>query len=381
MAIMRKWVSLAFLGMMLACAWPMFSTNASAGDPLTIGYNWNVTVKDASGGQAGYDWWYGDTDTVEGWNIDTMWAYASVKTVSPVSGARFWAGVYKEIRVADGVSGTCTAKMTGTYKGQVYISEWVPFVAYAELIWSFRLIDLNGVYPNNIISEVVVDAVNRGVYGSETISDSFTETISWYVDGVNNANKRYGLEAHVTAHAESYIATNWPGAANANAYLLNNKFRGIWYSSIQVLGPYRGGCVAEGTEVTMADGSTRPVEKIDVGDQVLGYDPVTRSYVTETVGMVTSAKAPVILNINDGALRTTLDDQPIYVKNSTTEGWILNPAQIQVGWQLFDVENGAWVTVASIDYELQKTKVYDFQTDGPGTYLGNGYLLLDKPRK
>jgi len=140
-------------------------------------------------------------------------------------------------------------------------------------------------------------------------------------------------------------------------------------------------CVAEGTLVTMADGTEVAVEKLHVGDQILGYDPGSRLYCTETIKKVSSAKAPLILNINDGALRVTPYEQPIYVRNSSGEGWAMNPREIQIGWEILDLKNGVWVAVFSLTYEDEITKVYDFQTDGPRTYLANGYLLLDKPRK
>jgi hypothetical protein len=141
------------------------------------------------------------------------------------------------------------------------------------------------------------------------------------------------------------------------------------------------GCVAEGTQITMADWSTKPVERIRVGDQILGYDILTNSYVTETVMTVSSTKVPAVLNINSGELRTTPNDQPIYVRNSSCQGWVTDPSRIEIGWEVLDAANGVWVLVSIVEYEFNKTKVYDFQTDGPSTYLANGYLLLDKGKK
>jgi len=141
-----------------------------------------------------------------------------------------------------------------------------------------------------------------------------------------------------------------------------------------------GGCVAEGTLVTMADGSCKPVEKIKVGDQVLGFDPTTGSYAAENVLAVTKTKVELIENINNGILRLTPTDQPIYVRNSTYEGWLRDPGRIKVGWEIFDAQTSTWVAVTSIIYEEGKTWMYDLTLDGYKTYLANSYLLMDKGR-
>lgn len=139
-----------------------------------------------------------------------------------------------------------------------------------------------------------------------------------------------------------------------------------------------GGCVAEGTEITMADGSLKTVERIGVGDQIRGYDPETKAWVTETVLTTTKTKLDGILSINEGALRVTLTDQPIYVRHDGFEGWVRDPQDIKVGWQVFDASAQSWIDVTSTEYVAGKVWVYDFLTDGPRTYLANSILVMDK---
>jgi hypothetical protein len=139
-----------------------------------------------------------------------------------------------------------------------------------------------------------------------------------------------------------------------------------------------GGCVVKGTLVTMADGTSRPVENIKLGDEVLGFDPSAGAFMVEHVLNVTSTQVRLIENINNGALRLTPTNQPIYIRNSTYTGWIKNPSEMRIGWQILDVMGDNWVTVTSIFYETRKTFVYDFITDGYRTYLANSYLLMDK---
>ncbi len=139
-----------------------------------------------------------------------------------------------------------------------------------------------------------------------------------------------------------------------------------------------GGCVVKGTLVTMADGTSRPVENIKLGDEVLGFDPSAGAFMVEHVLNATSTQVRLIENINNGALRLTPTNQPIYIRNSTYTGWIKNPSEMRIGWQILDVMGDNWVTVTSIFYETRKTFVYDFITDGYRTYLANSYLLMDK---
>lgn len=115
-----------------------------------------------------------------------------------------------------------------------------------------------------------------------------------------------------------------------------------------------------------------------MGDEILGFDPNTGTFIVEHVLSVTSTQVKSIENINNGVLKLTPTDQPIYIKNSTYVGWIKNPNEIKTGWQILNAMNGNWITVTAINYETQKTWVYDFITDGYQTYLANSYLLMDK---
>jgi len=139
-----------------------------------------------------------------------------------------------------------------------------------------------------------------------------------------------------------------------------------------------GGCVAEGTLVTMADGSTKPIEKIKKGDQVLGFWPTNGSYIAENVLDTIKHQVEVIVNINNGMLKLTPLDQPIFIRNSTYEGWMRDPADIQVGWEIYEAQTNGWVPVTSVTFEEGKTHVYDMVLDGYTTYIANGILLMDK---
>ncbi len=139
------------------------------------------------------------------------------------------------------------------------------------------------------------------------------------------------------------------------------------------------GCVAEGTEVLMADHSTKVIERIKVGDQVLGYDPVTGSFVAETVLETHKTLQTSLLSINGGALEVTLFDQRIWVRHDAFEDWVVNPVDLQVGWEIYAIMEGKWVTIESLEISDGRFWVYDITTDGPQTYVANSFLVKDKP--
>jgi hypothetical protein len=139
------------------------------------------------------------------------------------------------------------------------------------------------------------------------------------------------------------------------------------------------GCVAQGTDVTMADGTTKDIEKIKVGDQVLGYDTSTNEYVVEKVLDTHKTNVCSVMSINDGALRVTPYDQKIWVCNETRTGWILDPVEIEIGWMIYDALSMKWVEVTELDVESGRIWVYDITTDGPQTYIADSFLVKDKP--
>lgn len=142
--------------------------------------------------------------------------------------------------------------------------------------------------------------------------------------------------------------------------------------------PNGNGCVAEGTLITMADGSTKPIEEIQIGDQVLGFDPTTGTFMAENVFDLIETEVEAMVYLNNGMLKLTPLDQPIFIRNSTYEGWTQDPVTIEVGWEIYNVTSGGWVPVTSVTYEEGKTRVYDMVLDGYTTYIANGILVMDK---
>jgi hypothetical protein len=105
-------------------------------------------------------------------------------------------------------------------------------------------------------------------------------------------------------------------------------------------------------------GGERVVDQLKEGDEILGYDISAHSILPETVSRNSFRMVPKVLSINDGLLYTTLTDQPIYVKNGTWEGWVLDPVALHVGEKLLLPLSGKWVRITNVDIISGSFKVY-----------------------
>lgn len=136
-------------------------------------------------------------------------------------------------------------------------------------------------------------------------------------------------------------------------------------------------CFIAGTQVTMADGSTKNIEDIKVDDVLKGStqdNPVMLRYVIEYTGPIYS------MNNSDYFVSAS---HPFM----TTDGWkSFNPAATnQESPDLLvtllkkgDVlvrENGVLETLEKFDYRVENKTVYNFGLNGSRDYYADGYLV------
>lgn len=140
-----------------------------------------------------------------------------------------------------------------------------------------------------------------------------------------------------------------------------------------------GDCLAVGSLITLADGSTKPIEQIVAGDQVKGYNSINT--VTGTTRNFTITE--VIYAVNDSTLQIT-EGHPILTK----DGWkAVNPAliksdfkdkvaKLEVGDVLLRSE-GEPITVTSLTALKSDatTDRHNLSVDGDGTFIANGLIL------
>lgn len=148
-----------------------------------------------------------------------------------------------------------------------------------------------------------------------------------------------------------------------------------------------GGCVLNGTIVSLANGTTVLIQNLRPGMKTVSYDPITHRLFTSTVDSVNETNVTMIMDINHGSLYVSgMNDQPIFVKlKNGTEEW-LTLDQLNYGMELFNPQKHTWTLITSISLQFGNFSVYDVQTvpnihdQGHlrGDYIANGFLLDKK---
>lgn len=119
-------------------------------------------------------------------------------------------------------------------------------------------------------------------------------------------------------------------------------------------------CFPEGTKVNMADGTTKDIKHIEVGDEV-----ETASGETHTVTTKMQPHYNNVYNIicEDGHTSTTLT-QPLMQEN----GDYILAGDLKIGTELKNVGK-----VQSIVYSGER-KVYDMEVEGDNSYIADGFI-------
>lgn len=137
------------------------------------------------------------------------------------------------------------------------------------------------------------------------------------------------------------------------------------------------GCVPYGTLISTPTGAV-PVQLLSPGSTVWGYDTSTGQSLSGTVVGNNVSVTQSLLDVNNGGIKLTLTDQPIYMRNSSFEGWLWNPSDLTVGDYLFEPLSSQWILVRSLSIMNQSVRIYDLQVNDAHDYVANNFLLLDK---
>ena len=151
-------------------------------------------------------------------------------------------------------------------------------------------------------------------------------------------------------------------------------------------------CFPAGTPISMADGTTKPIEDVRVGDQVLSYDVETDRFVNETV---LALESPIRggyyeIRFHGGTLNVT-NEHPLYARQEGYEGWAaiephalfmshgMDAVPLDVGDEVFTEKLG-WQEVKHIEYVEGAVKTYNLATiSNTNTFFAGGVLAHNKP--
>jgi hypothetical protein len=152
-------------------------------------------------------------------------------------------------------------------------------------------------------------------------------------------------------------------------------------------------CVLSGTPITLADGSTTPIDNLRGGDRVLSPSILTlppnndfdlsnwainKLILTEGTAIVTGNnryQVNEVYSINNGTLTTTSSHNHLFKQNGT---WgIKTTSYLMIGDCLSD-RNGEEILIESIEILTGDFTVFDLDVEENDLYIANGILTHNK---
>jgi len=128
------------------------------------------------------------------------------------------------------------------------------------------------------------------------------------------------------------------------------------------------GCFVAGSLIAMADGSTKPIELIEVGDRVASFEDLSGPITEGTVCEVAVDYVDVV--VINGTLGVSHSQLMV-----TGDGNWQSVSDLVVGDTLL-ADTGDVVTINSIDHLPQKAFVFNFDVKDTATYMVGGYRTV-----
>jgi hypothetical protein len=137
-------------------------------------------------------------------------------------------------------------------------------------------------------------------------------------------------------------------------------------------------CLVYGTPVLMADGTSKSIQDVKVGDEILSIPNVEEFFktniITPSISTVIGADMLLthhIVNINNGLLKTSDSHTHVVKRNNT---WYLKEAkELQVGDILIDINN-CETSISSLELIESPQSVYYISVDKEHVYFANNLL-------
>ena len=128
----------------------------------------------------------------------------------------------------------------------------------------------------------------------------------------------------------------------------------------------QGGCFVAGTLVWMADGATKPIEQVKVGESVLSKNEKTGEVAAKKV--INTSVRPDIwtrkLTFEGGAVLETTDEHPLYVEGSG----FAKAKEVGIGSSIV-TRAGPGAKVVGVQADVRQTTVYNFTVDEFHSYF------------
>jgi len=150
------------------------------------------------------------------------------------------------------------------------------------------------------------------------------------------------------------------------------------YTSSYAMAIGGGGCFLEGTPILLADGSYKPIDKLEAGDFVSGLNTETNK---QTTNRILEVKSPRQVDgyynlITESTQVKVTGEHPFYVGN----GEYKKVEELRIGDEIIILEDNEIVSEKIIDktYFPKKVTVYNIQTDGFNNYIASDIVVHNK---
>jgi len=148
-------------------------------------------------------------------------------------------------------------------------------------------------------------------------------------------------------------------------------------------------CFPAGTKITLADRTTKNIEDIVIGDQILSYDIEKKMFSSWTVRALGNPPGDTY-EINQGLLRLT-GEHPLYVQNQNQQqGWGAikpNKKAVRIKEDLMTINPGdriftldeKWIQVDTIAHHINFIETFNILSwSGTQTYFANDILVFEE---
>jgi hypothetical protein len=231
--------------------------------------------------------------------------------------------------------------------GRVYSSDTLQLESNSQSGCSDWTAQIKG---SNLLSPQYVDFTASGYVGDVAAPDG---TYSWSMVSLPSGCSASPSSGQVTLNGkEAIVSVTVSGGSGGGG----------------------GGCVASGTPVLTPFGYVQ-IQYLKPGSKVEEYNFSSARMMTGTLRWANTTNVTLLVDVNKGLLELTPTDQPIYVKNSTFQGWLRDPRNLTTQDQLLDPLNMTWISVASVTYLNHSAVVYDVITSAKNNFVANGVLL------
>lgn len=138
-------------------------------------------------------------------------------------------------------------------------------------------------------------------------------------------------------------------------------------------------CLLKGTNITLADGSLKPIELIKVGDMVMGVDKEGELVASEVSETFAHSDEPgfCIIETEDNKVLKTTDNHPVRNCNKYVEAGSLKPGDAIT---ILDNKKLTQTKITRIIVDTSVVDVYNLEVSGTHNYFAEGCLVHNKPK-